>query len=372
MSEGMTERRRGIAVLVGVFGWRDDKLVDSFRHTARVWARRGDFDVWFLDPWYPMHPLDWPLAEGQDLGVHHVVADPHRGGVRVESASPEQFYAAMRDEALLLFGQSYSAAILLAVDAILQPDVVMYQVLEDVCDPNMPNRAAHDRFLERSSVLVTLAPAVERLLGNDPRMLSVGQCVDPDHWPRPAPAKPRWAFGFFGNFTDWIDCGLIADVARAHPAERIGLVGPFRPEGMAGLAELLQIPNVEYVGPVAYRDLPDVVRDMEVCLLPRTDSPRSMACNPLKLYECMAAGKPLVSTPLEVMQEFSDVVYLATPKQFARRAGEALSDVRSGTFQATRQLAGLEIARSRSWAARATKLTERVDEVLAAAGGRRR
>lgn len=367
MPQAMTEPRRGIALMVGVFGWRDDKLVDSFRHTARIWARRGDFDVWFLDPWYPMHPLDWPLAEGQDLGVHHVVADPHGDGVRVESASPEQFYAATRHETLVLFGQSYSASILLAVDGILQPDVVMYQVLEDACDPNMQNRAAHERFLERASVLVTIAPAVERLFGEDPRMLPVGQSVDPDHWMRDDPATHRWAFGFFGNFTDWIDCRLIAAVARAHPSERIGLVGPFRPEGLAGLTELLQLPNVEYVGPVPYQDLPDTVNQMEVCLLPRTQSPRSLACNPLKLYECMAAGKPLVSTPLEVMDEFSHFLYLATPENFAARAGEALSDVRSGTFQASRRQAALDLARSRSWAARATRITERVDQLLAQA-----
>ena len=358
---------RGVMLLMAIFGWRDDKLVDSFRHTARIWARRGDFDVWFLDPWYPQHPLDWSLAEGGQLGAHHVVPTADGQDVVERPASVAEFYAAIRHAPLTLYGQSYSATLMRVLDQVLSPDVILYQVLEDACDPAMPNRADHDAVRARASLLLSISPATDRHLGSDPRVVHLGQYVDPDHWRVPAPASPRWAFGFFGNFTDWIDCRLMADIARACPTERIGLVGPFRPEGLEGLGELLRLPNVEYVGPVAHAELPPVVANMEVCLLPRTQSPRSLACNPLKLYECMAAGKPLVATPLEAMQEYGDILYLAPPERFVAEALRALADVRAGQFALTRQEAGLVVARERSWAARADRLTALWDEVAGAA-----
>ncbi len=354
---------RGVMLLMAVFGWRDDKLSDSFRHTARIWARRGDFDLWFLDPWYPQHPLDWSLSQGGDLGAHHVIPTKDGQGVEVESAHGEQLYAAIRTGPVTLYGQSYSATLLRALDQLLVPDVIMYQVLEDACDPAMANRADHDAVRARASLLLSISPATDRHLGSDPRVVPLGQYVDPDQWRVPAPDTPRWAFGFFGNFTDWVDCHLLAAVARACPTERLGLIGPVRPEGVDGLAELLRLPNVDYIGPVAHDLLPSAVAGMEVCLLPRTQSPRSLACNPLKLYECMAAGKPLVATPLEVMKPYADILYVAEAHQFAAAAQQALSDVRSGRFAAARQAAGWAVARERSWLARADRLTALWDQV---------
>jgi len=356
---------RGAALLVGIFGWNDDKLVDSFRHTAKIWARQRAFDVWFLDPWYPQHPLDWTLATGSALGAHHVLPYPDGGGVFAQPVATEELYDALKDQRVLLYGQSYSATILRALHGLLDPELVMYQVLEDACDPKMANRVDHDYMVSQASVLLSISPAVDRLLGDDPRVLSVGQSVDPDHWAVPAPAKPRWAFGFFGNFTDWIDCRLMVQVAQAFPRERLALVGPYRPEGVNGLAELIRMPNVDYLGPIAYDRIATTVAEMEVCLLPRTNSPRSAACNPLKLYECMAAGKPLVATPLEVMREFQDILYLAEPADFAARAGEALAAVRRGAF-APRREAGLAVAKNRSWVARAGRLVSAVDQAAAA------
>ena len=369
MSEFVTAApaERGVMLLMAIFGWRDDKLVDSFRHTARIWAHRGDFDIWFLDPWYPQHPLDWSLAEGGSLGAHHLVPSADGHNIVEKPATPAEFYAAIRHAPLTLYGQSYSAALMRVLDQLLMPDILLYQVLEDACDPAMANRADHDAVQARASLLLSISPATDRYLGTDPRVVHLGQFVDPDHWRVPAPQAPRWAFGFFGNFTDWIDCRLMANLARACPTERMALVGPFRPEGLAGLGELLQLPNVEYLGPVAHRELPQVVANMEVCLLPRTDSPRSLACNPLKLYECMAAGKPLVATPLEAMQEYAEILYLAPPPRFVAEAQRALADVRSGQFALTRQEAGWAVARERSWAARTDRLTALWDQVAGAA-----
>ena len=85
-------------------------------------------------------------------------------------------------------------------------------------------------------------------------------------------------------------------------------------------------------------------------------------CNPIKLKEYLALGKPVVSTPFPQLQQYSDVVYqAATPKEFAARVKQALAEDSPERVTARR-----EAIRDATWDAKA----ELVLQELASSGGR--
>jgi len=113
--------------------------------------------------------------------------------------------------------------------------------------------------------------------------------------------------GFIGAIYDWIDIDLICKLAEAHPDYSILLVGPVN----FGKNDLAKHSNILMVGTKRYETLPQYLSYMDVCLIPFKINKLTLASNPIKLYEYLAAGKPVVSTALpEVVNNASHVVLI--------------------------------------------------------------
>lgn len=100
--------------------------------------------------------------------------------------------------------------------------------------------------------------------------------------------------GYIGAVADWIDWRLI-EIIAATGKFSIVFVGP--------LFGLKQIPivseNVYFLGRKAYEALPSYLSCFDVCLIPFKKNKLTIACNPVKMYEYLSMGKPVVSTDLE-------------------------------------------------------------------------
>ena len=84
---------------------------------------------------------------------------------------------------------------------------------------------------------------------------------------------------------------------------------------------------------------------MDVCLMPYVDDERGHYRSPLKLYEYLAAGKPVVSTDHPEAKEYTQYIYLASlPSAFVERVEQALTE-----DDAARRHARVEVARQNSW-----------------------
>jgi glycosyltransferase involved in cell wall biosynthesis len=133
-------------------------------------------------------------------------------------------------------------------------------------------------------------------------------------------AKP--VAGFVGRVGDWIDLDLILRCAREMPDWSFVVIGPTNVdlEPYAGLS------NLVFLGPKPHGEIPHYIKRFSVGLLPFVDNDVSASVNPLKLYEYLAVGTPVVSTSSLNMSEFADVVDVASPMEFAvaiRRARES-------------------------------------------------
>ena len=115
---------------------------------------------------------------------------------------------------------------------------------------------------------------------------------------------PEPRIGYVGALSDFkVDFALLNDVAAQNPSWQFVLIGEER-EGQHDpvLADMAKQPNVHLLGHRPYKELPAYLRGVSVGLLPTRINDYTRSMFPMKYYEYIAAGLPVVSTPLEFTQ----------------------------------------------------------------------
>ena len=125
---------------------------------------------------------------------------------------------------------------------------------------------------------------------------------------------PRPRIGYIGHIKRHIDLDLLLEMARRRIDWSFVLIGPLREDhdSIRSTAELLKtLPNVYFVGGKPANELPSYARGFDVAIMPYRKTHYTRHIYPMKMHEYLAAGKPVVSTPLENISEFSEVVSFA-------------------------------------------------------------
>ena len=113
-------------------------------------------------------------------------------------------------------------------------------------------------------------------------------------------AHPR--AGFFGVIDERLDRTLLDGVAALRPSVQFVMLGPV---AKLDLDELPRRPNIHWLGPAAYRDLPAYIAHWDVALMPFARNDATRFISPTKTPEYLAAGRPVVSTPIaDVVHEY--------------------------------------------------------------------
>lgn len=134
----------------------------------------------------------------------------------------------------------------------------------------------------------------------------------------------RPVIGFYGGLAEWVDLDLVATAARARPHWRFVLIGDVFVEDLCGLDVLS---NVELLGRRPYEEMPGFLYHFDVCMIPFRINELTHAVDPVKLYEFLSAGKPVVATALRELEPHRDVIALAgSSEEFVARLDEAVHE----------------------------------------------
>lgn len=141
---------------------------------------------------------------------------------------------------------------------------------------------------------------------------------------------PHPIVGFLGNLSDRIDFTLLNWLAVRNKGWSFVLVGG-KGNNMNNKQMLVSFgknDNVYLLGNKPYCQLPMYLKAFDVCLIPfREDDFFSLSCSPLKLYEYLATGKPIISTNLPGVLSFNSLIRIARSKEeFEQHVKEALQE----------------------------------------------
>ncbi len=156
-------------------------------------------------------------------------------------------------------------------------------------------------------------------------------------------ALRRPVVGFLGTVDHRIDPSLISAAATAHPEWTVLVVGPVTD---IDVSELRALPNVEMRGHVPIGEVPGVLAAFDVGLMPYADIEMTAYTYPAKLHQYLAAGLPIVSTPLPDLDDFPGLVEQAPAAGFVAAVERALAAPPDAD-------ARRRVASANTWAARA-------------------
>lgn len=148
---------------------------------------------------------------------------------------------------------------------------------------------------------------------------------------------PHPRIGYVGVIKQQLDLDLQLQVARANPGWSFVFVGPIGAMGdqQAALDALTSLPNCHFIERRPVAALPGYMQHMDVCTLCYVADGYTRYIYPLKLHEYLAAGRPVVATPLPALEEFRDVVAFADSCAAWTRAIEQQLEAASQSAQAS-------------------------------------
>ncbi|MEQ8821075.1 MAG: glycosyltransferase [Sumerlaeia bacterium] len=236
----------------------------------------------------------------------------------------------------------------------VKPAKVVYHMVDDLTA--VPG-ADRDAMAEAERALLRRADCVfcterslhARALRENPRALYMPNVADFAHFSEPRTMSPnderlrrlREMDGpklvFSGHITPHkTDLELLEVLARERPAWHFVLIGPVweGAERPAALQALEGLPNVQFFGHVDYADLPAYLHEAGVLMIPYSDTPATRAVFPLKFFEYLATGRPVVVSPLPSLSEYAALVPMAhAPTAWLETLERVLSEPGEGAPQ---------------------------------------
>jgi glycosyltransferase involved in cell wall biosynthesis len=244
------------------------------------------------------------------------------------------------------------------VDAVA-PDFQVYHCLDD--SPREEER----RLVERADAVFCVSETiVDKYKSRNPRTFLLPNGVDLDLFdpdrarlakrPVDLPSRGR-ILGFLGYVNYHVDLELLVKLARAFPHDSVVMVGrvpsghtaPVGPQ-RAALELLGSLPNVRILGFKSTGELPAYLHAFDACLIPFLRNRFNQQCDPLKFYQYLAMGKPVVTTPVTVARRYPEACRIGrSDEEFLAAVGEALDEGDCGGAGDARRA----VARAHGWPA---------------------
>lgn len=169
--------------------------------------------------------------------------------------------------------------------------------------------------------------------------------------------------GYVGMLNQTMNVDLMERVVSQLPQVTFKLAGPIHTDLRSALGRLHAAPNVEFPGPILKSDVPSFLQSCAALISFKRTGAVTAGNDSMKIYEYLAAGRPVVSTSVSPANRLRDVVHVAdTAESFVSEIKEAvLND------SPERQKARLQVAQANSWSRRIDTFVERVRGCLPSA-----
>ncbi|HEY4812635.1 MAG TPA: glycosyltransferase [Solirubrobacteraceae bacterium] len=330
------------------------------RDLARIARRlrRGVAPPRAVDGLHVLSPLVIPLHSNRfvrKLNARLLPALVRRAARRLGMSEP------------ILWGYVPQAEVLIEA---LDPSLVVYHCVDDISAHELIDtasfRAAEDRFAARADLVLASAPALaKRLRTVSSNVIDAPNVADTELFARalepgtqdPAMAalpSPRIVFTGAIVATK-LDLQLLVGLARLRPTWSFALVGPVGPgDPHTNVSALAAEPNVHLLGLRSYDQLPSVLRAADAGLIPYARNELTNSIFPMKVYEYLAAGLPVIATPLPALANVTEVLTAADADGIVRLLEQAL-----GEDSPQRRAERSRIAAAHSW-------DRRLEEIAAA------
>jgi len=161
--------------------------------------------------------------------------------------------------------------------------------------------------------------------------------------------------GYYGAIAEWFDYQLLEDIALLRPDYEFVMIGPLDYDRtLHEHKHLFEVPNIHFVGPKKYDELPSYLYYFDVATIPFLVNKITESTSPVKLFEYMAGGRPIVTTGMYECKKYKSVLIGEDAHDFADKLDLAISLQKNKDY--LKQLR--EDAENNTWKKRAEEIIE--------------
>ena len=169
--------------------------------------------------------------------------------------------------------------------------------------------AQEQKLFEQADLVITSSSLLEKKArASCSNVALIRNAADYEHFASAAEknnvgAARKTLIGYYGAISDWFDSDLAADLAELEHGWEFQLVGD---TFGADLSRLKKLDNVKFLGETPYAKLPGILKTWDACIIPFRRVPLTESTNPVKVYEMLSAGMPVVSVDLPEMRPIAE------------------------------------------------------------------
>ena len=172
------------------------------------------------------------------------------------------------------------------------------------CDPELV-KYTENKMWEKADIIAVTAKALYPGNSADHRTIYLPQGVTGSNFSNVPNTPPgNKILGFFGMLSEWLDYDLIREVARIAPDWTLEFIGKIEDAP----SDLKDIPNIKLLPPVPFNELAQAITQWSAAWIPFKVNRLTLAVNPLKLTEYLAAGISTHCSPLPEAERFGHIV----------------------------------------------------------------
>ncbi|MCS2161495.1 glycosyltransferase [Scandinavium sp. H11S7] len=217
-----------------------------------------------------------------------------------------------------------------------------------------------EKLFKSSDLVITTAQRLSESVAKYRENIIIRNGCEADYFAKipdqGALVKDRPVVGYYGAIAEWFDLDLLIATARAYPQYDFVMIGGTT----CDITAAKKIENINFLGEVPYVELTPYLKDFDVCLIPFKLIELTLCTNPVKVYEYLAAGKPVVCTAMPEVIVMGDVVHVAkTKEQFIEQIAIAMAETEDEVLRDKRR----KWAKNHDWANRACQLSDALHEL---------
>ncbi|MEP7051301.1 MAG: glycosyltransferase, partial [Pseudomonadota bacterium] len=234
-------------------------------------------------------------------------------------------------------------------------------------------QAREEKLCRNADLVFTTAPALyERKRTFNPQGTHyVHNVGDADHFkqaqmpstkvPADLQALPKPVILFVGAVSNYkLNIDWMLELARTRPNHQLALIGPIGvSDPSTNVSALKALPNVHVLGTRDYAELPAYLKGCDVAVIPYRANEYTESVFPIKFFEYMATGKPVVVSRLPALEEFLGSVRVADDApSFVAQCDDAIAGGDAGAAER------IALAEANSWDSRVSKLMHLIEAKL--------
>ncbi len=207
-----------------------------------------------------------------------------------------------------------------------------------------------ENLVRRADLTVVSADRLfDKWKGVAPRLTLAKNGIDAEHYRRFYGENDllkdvrRPVIGYYGALASWVDVPLLTKIADAHPEATIVLAGGHFDVDLSPISSRA---NVRLLGQRPYEEMPKLLWSFDACVIPFLVNDITEATNPVKFYEYLYGGKPVVAPALTELLPYEDISYLARGhEEFLAQLLRALAEPKDDPRRARRR----RVAEENDW-----------------------